>query len=84
MSKLNGQVVAVEEQLAYDLDPLAVLRETRQRLAEELEAKLERIGALDDELTELRRQRDGLRDSLRRFDAALAGPKPRQRKAVTK
>jgi hypothetical protein len=80
VSKLNGVVVA--EQVVADLDPLAVLRDTRQRLAEELEAKLVMISEMDAELVNLRRQRDVLRESLRRLDVALAGPKPRRRKAV--
>jgi len=79
VSKLMGEVA---EHVASDPDPLTVLRDTRQRLAEELEAVLGTIRELDAELVHLRQRRDGLRESLRRLDVALAGPKPRRRKAV--
>lgn len=61
-----------------DSDPLLALRDTRQRLAEELEAKLVSITELEAELSNLRRQRDDLRDHLRRLDIALKGPRQRK------
>ncbi len=80
MSKLNGVVVA--EQVVADLDPLALLRDTRRRLAEELKSALATLDGLEADLSRRRKQRDVLRESLRRLDVALAGPKPRRRKAV--
>ncbi len=80
MSKLNGVVVA--EQVVADLDPLALLRDTRRRLEEELKSALATLDGLEADLSRRRKQRDVLRESLRRLDVALAGPKPRRRKAV--
>jgi len=80
LSKLNGVVVA--EQVVADLDPLALLRDTRRRLAEELKSALATLDGLEADLSRRRKQRDVLRESLRRLDVALAGPKPRRRKAV--
>jgi len=80
LSKLNGVVVA--EQVVADLDPLALLRDTRRRLEEELKSALATLDGLEADLSRRRKQRDVLRESLRRLDVALAGPKPRRRKAV--
>ena len=64
MSKLNGVVVA--EQVVADLDPLALLRDTRRRLAEELKSALATREGLEAYLSRRRKQRDVLRESLLR------------------
>ncbi len=61
---------------------MALLRDTRRRLAEELKSALATLDGLEADLSRRRKQRDVLRESLRRLDVALAGPKPRRRKAV--
>lgn len=62
-------------------DPLAVLRDARQRLAEELESVIATLNDTELEQAQRRKQRDALREQVARLDVALAGPRKRRAKA---
>ena len=62
-------------------DPLAVLKDARQRLAEELESVIATLNDTELEQAARRKQRDALREQVARLDVALAGPRKRRAKA---